>query len=312
MTRTTRTKYEHSDFAERYLQVQGTNGSEWMCVCPFHDDHNASFQFNVDKGLFICFSCGAKGGIRALRRRFGVSDRNVGVGLDVVYGKLSDLERPPARETRMSESELAAYRMPTGEWAKRGLSARVIDQFQLGYDIVRDAMTIPVRTLSGELIGVVFRYMDPDLKHRYRYPKGFHKREHLFSSWMVADLPDSSHVVLTEGAIDAMSVWQAGLPALAIYGSSVSNEQIRQLRMLGVRKVTLAFDNDKAGREIVKSCLGWKKHLDGRWEKTNTDLRRWFAVEQVNWREAPRRVKDANDLSTPELQTLLADATRIG
>ncbi|QGJ92957.1 DNA primase [Gordonia phage Chidiebere] len=283
-----------------------------MCVCPFHDDHNASLQFNVDKGLFICFSCNAKGGIRALRRRFGVSDRDVGVGLDVVYGKISDLTRPKPAETRMSENELMAYQLPTDEWTKRGLNATTIDQFQLGYDIVRDAMTIPVRTLSGDLIGVVFRYMDPDLKNRYRYPKGFHKREHLFASWMVADLADSSHVVLTEGAIDAMSVWQAGTPALAIYGSSVSLEQIRQLRMLGVRKVTLAFDNDKPGRDIVKTCLGWKKHLDGRWEKTDTDLRRWFLVDQVNWRRAPRRVKDANDLSTRELQRLLADSSRIG
>jgi len=33
-------------------------------LCPFHKDTNAgSFRINLENGAFICFSCGAKGGI---------------------------------------------------------------------------------------------------------------------------------------------------------------------------------------------------------------------------------------------------------
>lgn len=311
---TTLSQHKYGSFAERYLQnVQYTTGSEVIALCPFHEDHSPSFQFNIDRGLFICFSCGASGSIRRLEQRFGVSYRSVGVGLDVLYKAIGDLEKPVAREVSMDESQLAQFSIPTDHWTDRGFTQSTIDKFDLGYDVIRDAMTIPIRTVNGDLIGVCRRYMDPDMRNRYRYPKGFHKKEHLFASSFVADMPKTPAVVLTEGAIDAMTVWQAGTPAMAIYGSSVSPEQIKQLRLLGVRNVTLFFDRDRAGREVTKRCLGWKKDEDtGRWQrKRATDLRRWFNVRSVEWNGAPRRAKDANDLPADTIERMLAEAVVI-
>lgn len=307
-------QYKYGPFAERYLtNVQHTTGSEVIALCPFHEDHSPSFQFNVEKGLFICFSCGAKGSIRRLEQRFGVSHRSVGVGLDVLYKAINDLDRPGSSDSHMDESQLSQYSLPTDHWRDRGFTKDTVDKFQLGYDMMRDAMTIPMRDVSGNLLGVCRRYMDPDMRNRYRYPKGFHKREHLFASWLVADMPKTRSVALTEGAIDAMTVWQAGTPAMAIYGSSVSDDQISQLRLLGIRNITLFFDRDKAGREITKRCLGWKRDEDtGKWiRKRNSDLRRWFNVRSVEWDGVNRRAKDANDLDTDTLKRMLADAVVI-
>jgi DNA primase len=55
---------------EFYLREQelcrfGYRSGPWVTagLCPFHEDHSAgSFKVNLDKGAFICFSCGAKGG----------------------------------------------------------------------------------------------------------------------------------------------------------------------------------------------------------------------------------------------------------
>ena len=305
--------YEYTDFAERYLQVQSVAGEEAMCICVYHDDHNASMQFNLRTGLHICFSCQGSGSIRRLEQRFGVSYRSVGVGLDVLYKAIGDLEKPPAREHVMGEGQLAQFSIPTDHWSDRGFTQDTVDKFDLGYDIIRDAMTIPIRTVNGDLIGICRRYMDPDMRNRYRYPKGFHKKEHLFGSHLVADMPETPPVVLTEGAIDAMTVWQAGTPAVAIYGSSVSPEQIMQLRLLGVRNVTLFFDRDRAGREVTKRCLGWRQDPDTlKWKrKRASDLRRWFSVRSVEWDGAPRRAKDANDLSATTIKRMLAEAVVI-
>jgi hypothetical protein len=34
---------------------------EYQCLCPFHADKNPSMGINDEKGLYHCFSCGAKG-----------------------------------------------------------------------------------------------------------------------------------------------------------------------------------------------------------------------------------------------------------
>ena len=304
---------DYRAFADRFLSVQTMSGDEWTTLCVFHDDHNASMRFNVTKGVFFCHSCGAKGSIRKLEEKFGVSHRSPGVSMDVLYRTIDDLTRPAPCEARMDEAQLSRYQLPSKHWEDRGFTDDTVSKFQLGYDVIRDAMTIPMRTINGELIGVCRRYIDPDMINRYRYPKGFHKSENLFGSWLVHEMVDVPVVSLTEGAIDAMSVWQTGNPALAIYGSSLSSAQILQLREMGVRKINLFFDNDRAGRDITQKCLGWKKDDRSRlWERhKDTDLRRWFEVSAVDWSKARCTAKDANDLPRRTIVRMLASAVLI-
>jgi DNA primase len=289
-----------------------------MCLCVFHDDHDASLQFNLDKGLFVCFSCNTGGSIKKLERHFGISSAStVGVGLDVIYRKLNDLRKGADLDTGpviKSENELIRYRVPSKHWADRGLKPATVDAFDLGYDLFAHAQTIPVRTMNGELLGVVRRFLDPDADPRYKYPKGFHKAQHLFGSWMVAADSFSGPVALTEGAIDAMTLWQYGIPAMAIYGSHVSDAQIRIMRRLGLHELVLFFDNDKAGMNIVRQCRGWKQQGNGKWERHDElDLRRFFAVRTVSWRGiSALEAKDANDLNLIQARNLVANALPLG
>lgn len=293
---------DYEEFAERHLNVQSKSGREWMCICVFHEDRNASMQFNIDKGMFVCFSCGVGGGIKKLEQRLGVSHQHIGVGVDTIYRKLNELRKQANREEGpriYPESHLQTFSMPHPYWNNRGLTDVTIEAFDLGYDIGRDAVTIPVRTMNGELLGVVRRYLDPDADVRYRYPKRFHKREHLFASWMVAADQSIDTVALTEGAIDTITLWQWGVPAMAIYGSDVSELQLRALRRLGITKVQLFFDNDKPGQNIVRQCLGWHRTGNGvKWERRrDQDMRRYFGVSVVDWKGVPKALaKDINDL----------------
>lgn len=305
---------DFADFAERYLDIRDRTGHEWMCICLFHEDSNASMQFNVEKGLFVCFACGTGGSYRKIERRLGVDHREIGVSLDVVYRRINDL-RKLARQDEgpriLPESTLAAYRaIPHDGWAQRGLKPQTIEAFDLGYDIGTDAMTIPVRTINGELLGVIRRYCDPDADPRYRYPKGFHKSEHLFGSWLVANDHRPGPVALTEGSIDAMTLWQYGIPAMGILGSYVSESHIRILKRLGLTQLLLFFDNDKAGAQIVERCKGWKHTGNDQWRRDEAlDLRRFFQVKTVNWRGVPRRVaKDPNDLNLIRARNMAAAA----
>lgn len=307
---------QYASFVERYLDPVSVSGNEAMCVCIFHDDHNASMQFNLDKGLFTCFSCNVGGSYKKIERKLGISHTDIGVGLDVIHRKLNDLKRNAGLDEGprlLPESTLQRYTMPTDYWETRGLWKSTIKAFDLGYDIMADAATIPLRTVSGDLLGVTRRFLDPDADSKYRYPKGFKRSDHLFGSWLVANDPSASSVALTEGQIDAMTLWQWGVPAMAVYGSSISVEQIRLMRHLGLSQITLFFDNDNAGFELSRRCRGWKQVDGGVWKKLpDLDLRRYFDVKMVKWSGITKRqAKDVNDLNMVKARNMLANAPRL-
>jgi len=50
-----------SDYAGRFIELK-KKGSEYVGLCPFHDDHNPSFRiYRGDDGVerYRCFVCGA-------------------------------------------------------------------------------------------------------------------------------------------------------------------------------------------------------------------------------------------------------------
>ncbi len=53
---------DYLDLFEKYLsKVKKSSGSNYVALCPFHDDHNPSFSFDAETGLWQCFACGEKG-----------------------------------------------------------------------------------------------------------------------------------------------------------------------------------------------------------------------------------------------------------
>lgn len=303
---------EYEDFANRHLHVIGRNGSEWMCRCPFHENEGtAAMQFNVDRGLFVCFSCGAGGGMRALARHFGTSYVDRGVDVDELLHTLTLLRSKNHGEKPvpvLPESTLSRYDFPTDYWGPcprhciayeygrcknhRGFTPRTIKRFDLGFDPLRNTAVIPLRNDHGGLIGVVRRYLDPDVEFRYRYPKGFKRTNNLFGAWR-AFRTDSDLGVMVEGATDSLNVWQAGYMGLGQYGSSLNPAQVTILRKLGLREVVLFYDNDKAGRKAARQAQGIKHRLDNnrlvQFYDPDTDLTRDFWVSVAPYKGLHRR-----------------------
>lgn len=244
---------DYAELAEKNLDVTLRSGDEWMCKCPWHEDNTASLQFNVKKGLWVCFSCHRKGNAKSL---FGENFREPDVDIESVIAQLNLLESVEARNPVkiLPEATLKRYAFPTDYWKDRGFSDNTIKAFQLGYDPIENDAIIPVRNISGGLLGIIRRRLEIDAMPKYMYYKGFPRKESLFASWLVSK-QTTDHVAITEGSLDAVSVWQAGVPAVAQFGSSISREQVVLLRKLGVTKVTLFYDNDRAGREATLSAI---------------------------------------------------------
>lgn len=292
-----------------------TRGSEVDVCCPIHDEKNASMRINIDKGLFFCHGCGVKGTLVKLAKAMKVpyaGSNEAGTDLAMLYAKLDKLthgrRNVPVQKT-LDEDFLDRFKFPTGYWSERGLNDDTIAAFDLGYDVMAEAATIPVRNPEGRLIGVTRRFLGADAESKYRDPKGFIKAENLFASWLVA-LDNSPYVVLTEGPMDCMKVWQSGHASMAQYGSHVSAHQIRLMRQIGIVTVVLFYDNDRAGRKAQQEALGWSTELHGgksvQVYDPEHDLSRFFIVKLIRYTS---KAKDPGELSDHDIDQMIRSAT---
>ena len=259
--------------ADRYLTVVLKGPQEWMCACPFCHGGDC-LQFNVNKGLFVCFTCGEGGSAKRLVNRLGGTYTDHGISVEVLRATLDGLklrmkERGQKQEI-LPESTLLRYGgIPHEYWTEdRGFNLKTIKKWGLGYDPILDRCTIAYRNVAGGLLGVIQRRLD-DQFPRYLYPKGFDRSGSLFGSWEVATR-GVHKVALVEGSTDAICLDQADRFGVGQFGSSISQRQIRLLRRLGVRELILFYDCDIAGR---KAELQARSVLDG------------FLVRSVGWDE---------------------------
>lgn len=240
---------DYSDAVERAFEVTLRSGDEFMVRCPRHEDRSASLQVNVVKGLFVCFSCGWKGSIRTLLGNIREPEPEIADVLKILDAVDAAAHIKPTRI--LSEATLKRYSFPTDYWASRRFTETTISAWNLGYDALEDDAIIPIRDLHGRLISIARRRLNKDSGPKYLYQKGFQRTHNLFGSWMA----DDDMVTITEGPLDAISVWQAGFPAVAQYGSALNERQVAVLHQMGVAEVVLFYDNDLAGRKATEHAL---------------------------------------------------------
>lgn len=305
----TRADARFVEWAERNLQIATRQGVEWTCWCnnPNHDDTTPSMRFNVERGAYYCHACNHRGWVN-LKGIINSPEIDFEAEMTKIIGKLDSVQ-DESSTGRVEESLLRRYDVRSDYWKTRKIGREMQSKFQLGYDVFKDAVTIPSRDINGNLLGVTHRFLDPEHKGgRYHYPFGFRKSEQLFASWLVAADPKIRRVAITEGALDAIRLWQVGQPAVALYGALPSAEQLRLLDMMGVDEIVLFLDNDREGRAGTQRCLGrWqeKKRINYRPE---TDMGQLAMIWIVNYR---LDVKDVGEMSDYAIKRHLDKAERL-
>ncbi len=141
--------------------------------------------------------------------------------------------------------------------AERGLSPELIELFGLGFcakGSMAGRVCIPIENAEGELVAYAGRWVgtDEDLpegEEKYKLPKGFYKNLEL---WNLHRVKHCKHLILVEGYFGAMRLHGLRLPAVALMGSSLSEEQVALLRDCpALRFVTVMLDGDEAGQKAV-------------------------------------------------------------
>lgn len=313
-----------SKFVLTHLQVKNRSGFEWLCLCPYHKDTTPSFSVNLRKRVFICYACGAKGTMQQLMEYMGVVDsvQKDEISLTDLTEKIkttSDLLHQTTRPTvgmpynsRFTNDKEAIEKY----WAlKRGLSSNAIETYNLGYDSLAEQAIIPIADFDdGRCIGIIRRNTLPDVTPRYLYSRGMKISDNVFGAWQAKTLTRSSKnsvLVITEGAIDAMSVTTVDIDVgatppfkrtifmgVAVLGSRMSNNQARIIKKLGFQNIIIATDMDRAGRMAqtqISSAL--------------SDIRTGALIYRADWNI--KLGKDLNELTHHHRQFVLFDALHL-
>jgi hypothetical protein len=243
-------------------------------LCPVHDDTNASASVNVDKGLWYCYTCKAKGKTDGIYVEPTIS-------LQEINDLLTEARTIP-------ESAYALY--VAGEvhpyWLAR-FTEDAARHFQLGYDPESKKPCYPIRDINGELLGICTRSIDGS-PPKYKYPSGVKVSNLIFNHQLV----ERETIILVEGAMDVVACYEAGHDAWGIYGSAFSEKQLQLVLSASPDRVVLGFDNDPAGRDctakVARLC---------RFHGIDTVAIPWYLHDYNDLAELPRQDR-ANLLDT--------------
>jgi DNA primase len=129
---------------------------------------------------------------------------------------------------------------------------------QSGYDFFRDRIIFPIHNSSGRPIAFSGRILSSNKKiAKYiNSPESevYLKRKILYALNLAKkSIRKEDNVFMVEGYSDVISLHQSGITnVVASSGTSLTDEQILQIKRLNVDNITLLFDGDQAG---VKATL---------------------------------------------------------
>ena len=242
--------------------------------CPIHrGEGERTFHVNLSKNAFQCFSCKAKGNVLDFVAAMEHCNlREAALKLQSWFA-LEESDKPPAVTAKEEIEEVIAdgvinpllpFKLrvdSTHEYGlSRGLSVATLECFGAGLCISKGTFSgrfvIPLHNEQGELVGYAGRTLN-DSEPRYLFPsreKGFYKSHLLFNLHRVFEHNENASVVLVEGFFSVMKCFQAGIDAISLLGSSLSETQ-ENLLCQNFTQVLFLFDGDEAGRSATDDCL---------------------------------------------------------
>lgn len=216
-----------------------------------HEDRSPSWSINATTGLWICFSCGARGTLSMLLSELTGDDSAsaqkflIDSGMQRLLTKESPSENPLYVDT---QKFFSFQRVSDKRCGSRNLDPDTVWRHGIRWDTSDKCWVIPIISPTGSLMGWQSKKLDW-VRNR---PNGVEKGKTLFG----IERFRSSTAVLVESPLDVCRFAQVGLPAqaLATFGAHTTVDQLRLLTHV-CERVIVAMDNDDAGVHSSKRLL---------------------------------------------------------
>lgn len=141
-------------------------------------------------------------------------------------------------------------------WIKQGISASTQEKFSIGYDVISGRITIPWRTMMGEVLGIQGRLDKEnceDWEFRYMPIINFYKSNSLYGLYEnYKDIQELGEVVIVESEKSVLLAREMGYTnVIAVGCHNLAPYQIKLVRSL-ISNVILAYDEDIPLQECIE------------------------------------------------------------
>lgn len=261
-------------------KIQQWKGDKINFCCPIHGETHPSCGINIDYTnedrdishgqVFNCFACNKSGNLawftflsmpdkfKNYSEAVKFLEQRYGVNVDQVpkhKGKIHLLKRYGELTESTARKALPYYKLAPFRSGKetyeyfysRGFSKAELIEYEIGRDIEKETVTIPVFWEDHTLAGIIGRYIDPNRPKNYRYEiyNEFSKSSVLFPLDKVE--PENNTVILVEGQFDCMMMRKWGYKnTVSSLGNKLSYAQKEQLKSI-CSTVIVLYDNDERG-----------------------------------------------------------------
>lgn len=224
------------------------------CFSGEHVDSNPSLSYNVEKGVFNCFSCGFKGDTNKLMKELGIV-----FTVEPLSKQAFKIKRLQDKLEALRGDKpiyLPEPRFPV-KHSFKGISYPTMlkfGAFMTTHDSMDDYVCIPVYQ-GGKLKFIEGRHSLLNVKNtsmpKYmRRPAGADVSTVLFPLDAVADF---TQVILVEGIFDALNMHDMGYTnTLCIFGTNnFTAGKAKMLDERGCRHAIIMMDGDNPGRQAA-------------------------------------------------------------
>ena len=222
----------------------------YTALCKFHDNRNSPAFSISNEGLWMCWSCGAKGNLRHLVERLGGNPDDLGEMLKIMGAGLN----PSKFSAQQKKHRPAALPSDFKTYAELGkvplpildrLDYETIKHFRLGQSSsysMRGRCVIPI-IYKGKPVGFHGRAIESGVEPKYYNSAGFDIKEHIFNYDDVQS--PCEELIIVEGAFNAMSMWEKGFDnVIATFGTKFTSDQIKKIFALAPESIVICFDRD--------------------------------------------------------------------
>lgn len=285
------------DLVSEHVQMKKASATEYHGPCVFCNNGTDRFIVWPEQNRYLCRKCEQKGDTYQFCKDHLQMDHNdiltaLGRGAErknsvqlTTFEKWERRQRAKRPNSKIGssdqnaldmlpkmQSELVASAKNWGRWYLngRGISTETAKKHGIGFQVPGQHSPFP-NTPHGRIVaphhspdGTVINLYSRVIETKQNRADKKQRHRHLPGEKGVFNAPALSQpvVFVCEGVFDALSLLEAGYPAVAIYGLDMNKMDWIKAPTTPIAKgpahqdVILCLDNDEAGREKAKSWAG--------------------------------------------------------
>ena len=275
-------KPRYKDLYEPYVdKCKHTSDTQCLGCCPFHDDTNPSFTFNIDSGCYYCFGCDASGNAPQFAELKGLNPTDW-YEKDTTY-----IYTKPSFEAE-SIGSAEKHSLSTIDYTKKmnQFIENLKNDMSLFDNDVWDKSLIDDLSIGLDNGVLCFGYYDDDGKCigiKYHKPSRWDGdgKKKWYPSNKIAKYSPNKPIYICEGEKDVITLISSGFQAITSSGgcSSIPNE----LKWLNQYKdITTIYDLDdgglKGGNKMANAIVDSNPRLSVKVAKWDDSFDKGFDV----------------------------------